>query len=646
MAGKNHENTKTATIGAFSRRAMVESYNDEARTFTVSFASEMPVLMQSFWSDDYYEVLKMEGMRTARLDAGAPLLDNHDRDGSVAKNVIGVVERHWIEGGKAYASVKMSDRPELEGLRGDIKNGIIRNVSCGYRVFEFTEKPRAEGETVPTFIATDWEVFEVSLVSVPADHTVGVRSDNSEKNTLTIKRAVMDENKTVEAVEPQAKPPIDLDGERKLAIESERKRALAIHQTVAKLKLGDDFARALIEEGVSFETAQTRAIEKWTEQDPAKGVTATVSVGTDGADNYRAMATGAMLARSGAVKQTDLSEIEREGARNYRGLSLLELSKRSLDNLGISYAGMDKMEIAHRAITSSTSDLPVILEGTMRRVLLNNYQAASDTWSRFCMTGSVGDFRDHKRLRMGTFSRLEKVAENAEYRNKAIPDAEFETVSADTYGNTINLSRQMIVNDDLGAFVRLSQMLGRAAARSIEIDVYALLALNGGLGPVLEDGLTMFHANHANIATAAAPSVDAFDAMRVLMASQKDPSGNDFLDLRPSVGLFPIAIGGNAKVVNDAQYDTDTAGKFQKPNKVRGLLSDIVDTPRIVGNRYYMFAGVMEDPCIEVAFLDGVQTPYTESRMGFEVDGMEWKIRMDYGVAGIGFRGAVTNAGA
>lgn len=649
--GKMETTKNIKQAGALSRRALIDpqSVDSDAGTFEVSFASELPVLVSSFWEDPYLEVLKMDGMRTERLENGAPLLDSHER-GSVKKAQLGIVTDYRIEGGKAYATIKMSMREDLAGLRQDIADGIVRNVSCGYRVYEYTETPQTDGGAFPTFTATDWEPFEVSLVTVPADSSVGIRSDQ-EKHNLTIHKIEMEKNPKDEATPqvestPATTPSVDLEAVRAQAAKDERLRVSEINQSVRALKLSQDIADKLIAEGIEAGEARKRAISEWEKQDPAKNVTATANVKTDEADNYRAMATGAMLARSAGVKDSALTEIEKEGARNYRGLSLLELSKRSLDKLGISYVGMDKMEIAQRAITSSTSDLPIILEGTMRRVLLDNYQATADTWSRFCMVGTVSDFREHKRLRMGTFSRLEKVLENAEYRNKAIPDAEQERITAQTYGNTINLSRQMIVNDDLGAFVRLSQMLGRAAARSIEIDVYALLAENAGLGPILEDGLPMFDADHNNIATAAAPSVDAFDAMRVLMSSQTDPSGNDFLDLRPSVGLFPIGLGGNAKVVNDAQYDPDASNKLQRPNKVRGLLNDIVDTPRISGTQYYMFADNMEDPSIEVAFLDGNQTPYTEQKMGFDVDGMEWKIRLDYGVAGIGYRGAVYNAGA
>lgn len=625
--------------------ASPNSVNTADREFTISFASETPVLMSPWWDDSYYEVLAMDGMRTQRLDAGAPLLDNHKRYGSVQENVIGVVREHWREGDKAYAKIRLSSRASLDSLLKDIEDGIIRNVSVGYRVFKYSEMPKAEGEKIPTYRATDWEPYEVSLVPVGADHNVSVRSENSESKNLVI----IEEQRKMEK-DPQTSPPatpvVDLDEARKIAAQEERKRITEINDAVRKLNLSQEFADNLISEGTTVETARQRAIEEWAKKDPAPVAPQRFVVGKDETETYRELAIAALTIRSGELKKDTFTKDEIEGSNQFRGMTLLDMAKRSLERAGISYEGLSKMEIAKRAITSNTSDLPVILEGTNRRILLANYQAVADTWRQFCSVGSVGDFREYKRLRMGSFSRLDKVLENAEYKNKKIPDAEFEKVSAQTFGNTINLSRQMIVNDDLNAFARLAAMLGRAAARSIEVDVYALLAENSNLGPTMQDGNTLFHATHGNIASAAAPSVDAFDAMRVLMASQKDPSGNDFLDIRPNIGLFPIGLGGNARVIVGAQYDPDTANKLQRPNKVNGLLSQIVDTARLTGTRYYMFANPSEEPVLEVSFLDGVQEPYLENEMSFDVDGMRWKIRLDYGVGAVGWRGAVTNAGA
>jgi hypothetical protein len=108
----------------------------------------------------------------------------------------------------------------------------------------------------------------------------------------------------------------------------------------------------------------------------------------------------------------------------------------------------------------------------------------------------------------------------------------------------------------------------------------------------------------------------------------------------------PIGLRGDSIVINEAQYDPDTASKLQKPNKVRGLFDDVVGTPRLAGTRYYAFADKDMHPAIEVVFLNGVQEPYLEQREGWRTDGTEFKVRHDYGVGGINYRSAVTNAGA
>jgi hypothetical protein len=641
-------NVEQRQIGMLTRAAMINpsSVDMEKREFTISFASEYPVLMQ--WYETFYEVLTMQGMRTERLDSGAPFLDNHNRYGSVSDNVLGVVIEHWREGDKAYAKIKLSKRAELDSLLQDIQDGIVRNISCGYRVHKYEETPRAVGVTIPTYRAVDWEPMEISAVPVGADPTVSVRSEG-EKFNVQIQRQMTGkegQDPTQTPATSPAAPAVGVDEARKAAaIQEERNRVIGITQAVRALKLAQDFADTLIAEGVSVDVARQRAIDEWGKGDPKVAAQQRVMVGEDETDKYRSLMTTAMTLRSGLVASTSLKAEEVKEANKHRSLSLMDLAKRSLDKLGVSYDGMSKMEIVGRAISSNSSDLPVILEGTNRRVLLANFQAVPDTWRQFCAVGSNGDFRDYSRLRMGSFSSLDKVNENAEYKNKTIPDAEKESIRVATKGNTINLSRQMIINDDLAAFTRLAAMLGRAAARSIEQDVYALLALNSGLGPVMSDGKTLFHADHGNIATPGAPTVVAFDGMRQLMAKQQDPSKNDFLGILPSVGLFPLTLGSTARVLIGAQYDPDAINKLQKPNVVVGMLNNVVDTPRMTGTRYYFFANPAEFAALEVAFLDGVQEPYLENETTFDVDGMRWKVRLDYGVAAMEWRAAVTNAG-
>ncbi|WP_453934644.1 ClpP-like prohead protease/major capsid protein fusion protein [Acidovorax temperans] len=403
----------------------------------------------------------------------------------------------------------------------------------------------------------------------------------------------------------------------------------------------------LADPGLTIETIQARLLAEMGKgagpANPQNAFPKTETVSDEG-DKRKDAVVASILARAGVAQ--DAAARAALSSNPYRGDRLLDTARASLQRAGVSVSGMTPMEVVAAAFTQGTSDFPVLLENAMHKTLQASYATAALTWNRFCATGSVSDFRAHNRYRTGSFGSLDAVNELGEFVNKSIPDGEKASITAGTKGNIINLSRTAIINDDLGAFVGLSNMLGRAAARTVEADVYALLALNGGLGPAMADGKSLFHADHGNIGTAAAISMAAIDADRVTMAMQKDVSGNDYLDLRPSVLLVPIGLGGTARSINDAQYDPDTANKLQKPNIVNGLFRDIVDTPRMTGTRRYLFADPSEAPVLEVAFLDGNQNPYLELQNGFDVDGARYKVRLDYGVGAIDYRGAVTNAGA
>ena len=362
----------------------------------------------------------------------------------------------------------------------------------------------------------------------------------------------------------------------------------------------------------------------------------------DATDKIRNANINAILARAGIVG-ADGKRIVADSANPYRGHTLLDLAKASLQRAGVRTDGRDKMEIVGMSFTNSSRDFPLLLENVMHKTLQASYALQPNTWSRWAKTGTVSDFRIHNRYRRGSFGNLEIVNEAGEFKTKPVPDAERAQISAGTKGNLVNLTRQAIINDDLDAFLGIATDLGYAAQRTVESDAIAVLVANAALS---QDGIALFHASHNNLGTPAVSSVAAFDEARALMAKQTNVGGNDFLDLRPAIWLGPTSLGGTARVVNDAQYDPDTNSKLQMPNRVRGLVSEVIDTPRLSGNTWYLLADKNICPTVEVAFLDGNQTPYLELQNGFTVDGAVWKVRLDYGVAAVDFRGAVRNAGA
>lgn len=176
-------------------RADVQSVNSETRTADLIFSTGAPVdRFDRLSGKRYREVLSMKPahIRLDRLNAGAPLLDSHsaysvgDQLGAVVRGTA------RIEKGQAIARVRFSKRDAVEPIFQDVQDGIISAVSVGYRVHRFEETEGRDG-AIATRVATDWEPFEVSLVSMPADAGAKVRDgDKSQTNSCVIVRSVAD----------------------------------------------------------------------------------------------------------------------------------------------------------------------------------------------------------------------------------------------------------------------------------------------------------------------------------------------------------------------------------------------------------------------------------------------------------------------
>lgn len=360
-----------------------------------------------------------------------------------------------------------------------------------------------------------------------------------------------------------------------------------------------------------------------------------IAVGATEGDKYVEAAGSAIMARAGLT--------QRDKGNQFNGASLMDMARASLDLAGINHRGLDKREVVGAAFTHSTSDFPNLLEDVMHKMLLTAYGNARDTWSLFCKVGDLSDFRAHNRYRGAVFGSLDDKTENNEFKRKTISDAAKESITLGTKGNIIDLSREIIINDDMGFFTDMLTYLGRASKRTIEKAVYAYLASN----PQMSDGKALFHADHGNLAgSGAAVSQATITAGRQKMAEQKDISGKEFLDIMPSIFVGSVAAGDTAREVNAMEFDDESNKNQRRPNLNRGLFSQVVGSPRVSGTPWYMFADPMEAPVLEVGFLDGNQDPYLEMREGFTQDGAQYKVRLDFAVAAIAWEGAYKNAGS
>lgn len=368
----------------------------------------------------------------------------------------------------------------------------------------------------------------------------------------------------------------------------------------------------------------------------------TLTPGEDEADKRVLGQVDALLARMGKAKA--------DGANPYRGLTLGELARASLERAGVAVKGRPLDELAPLALArggvfaQSTSDFPVVLENTLHKLMLAGFMAAPSTWERWCKIGDVTDFRAWKRLVPGLIGNLDTVGEDGEYKNKAFPDAIANSIQAVRRGNILQVSPEVIVNDDIGYVSDMATALGPASKRAVERAVYALLESN----PTLSDGVALFHATHGNLAgSGAPPTVALLDAAAVAMAQQKAPGADaEYLDIRPAVAVVNTALRGTMRVLVDAVYDPDTANKLQRPNMVAGIVSDVVDTPRLAAAPWYLFADPSIAPVIEVVFLNGQREPRLAQEESFRTGGLAWRVEYPFGVGAIGHQGGYKNAGA
>ncbi len=172
-------NDATRDMPLEMRAATIEAVKPDARTVDVTWTTGARYDRVDWWTGERYVeelVVSEKAIRLGRLNAGAPVLDTHDRYSGVDKQ-LAVVDRAWIEGGKGLATLrfpKAEDDPDADRVFRKINDGIIRSLSCGYRRLRI-EVDKAEKP--PLWRVVDWEPFEISFVSVPAD--IGAQAHRS-----------------------------------------------------------------------------------------------------------------------------------------------------------------------------------------------------------------------------------------------------------------------------------------------------------------------------------------------------------------------------------------------------------------------------------------------------------------------------------
>jgi HK97 family phage major capsid protein/HK97 family phage prohead protease len=291
--------------GQLLKRSEVADFtvSEDERSIEFPFSSEYPVAR-------YFgnEVLQHD-VRSAdlsRLNDAAPLLFNHDPN-----KVIGVVERAWIDGQKkrGYATVKFSRNAFAQEVLADVRDGVLRNVSFGYAINEMEQ--RGSGD----FVATSWAPYEISVVSIPADPTVGMG-----------RSLETDPAATAASPTPETEPEVPMENTPDLtavraeaaaeAAKAERARIAGITALTEKHNMAD-LGRQLIEGGRSLDEARAVVLDKLGAK-PVETV-APVEMAAEERAGYsitagiRAMLTGDWSSREAGLVRELSKEVEKSG---------------------------------------------------------------------------------------------------------------------------------------------------------------------------------------------------------------------------------------------------------------------------------------------------------------------------------------------
>jgi HK97 family phage prohead protease len=580
------------------RDATIKPNTVDENLFDIIWTTGATVRRSSWMNGDYDEELMVDkaSIRLERINSGnAPVLNTHDQ--FTLDDVIGVVVAGSvrIDKGIGTAQVKLSGTPGCAETLAKVREGIIRNVSAGYRVYEYVIEER-DG-AVPLRRAVDWEPFEISLVPIPADAGAVIRSGDLvfpctiRNASPTTNREVSMNNHTpnggdtpqpapAPAPAPAAPEPASdaqIVAARAEGVKAEATRQSEIRLACRSVSLDDTFAEKLITDGKTITVARKEIINELAERNNKTGTihsAQAIKITRDEFDTRRALVENALLHRHdcNTYKLT-------EGANEYRGLSLLEIGRELLEARGIKTRGMDKGEVAKltlgletRAGQYSTSDFPYILANVANKTLRMAYENAPQTYKPFTRQTTAPDFKNIARMQLGDAPTLDKINESGEFKRGSMADAR-EQYALATYGKVVPVSRQVIINDDLGAFTRLPELFGRAAADLQSDTVWGIITANA----TLADSVALFHATHANLTgTGTVISVASLGVARNLLRQQKGIAGRP-INVQPRYLIVPTAQETLAQ-----QFVTATniiVTKASDVNPFAASLQVIADTP-------------------------------------------------------------------
>ena len=604
-------------------------------------------------------------------DAGVKSRFGHptfDRDG--LGTMIGRVKDARIRNGKVLADLHLSQFAS-RSPGGDLRSYVLSVASedptaAGMSIVFWPRfEELDEGGTVARLESPD-DLEAVDIVDQPGANPGGMlRQPPAVRNTMS-KDA---ENKAAEAtteVKPDPKPAENLNATpapkaepkgpnlEQLAAEArtaERDRVRGIMALSAEFSLGDAWAQELVDGDVSLADANTKALEKLRQQNkPVE-----VKVGADRtAESFGPAMSDAIRLRvaPGAVKEPHAR------AREFRGLSLVEMGRAYLRELGADVVGMSRTEIAELLLSrdglarrfgptmlyQGIGSFTDIMVDALNKTLQQTYDEKPPTWAAWAQRGTAPDFRNINRVELSEAPDLQEIGRAGEIKYVTLSDSR-EVYALVEYGHIIPFTRRVFINDDTGALNQVTRLQGQACTRLEDDVAYAVLTDNGNMA----DGNALFsaaHNNNAGTGEVGAPNVARLGTARAAIKRQRGLAGNSRLNLSANVLLVPAVLETTANQligsVQDPALANDTLNPFY--NRLQVIAEPRLDDDSTT--RWYVLHDGSQMPTVEVSFLEGEERPVFGQDIDFDTEGVKMKVRHTVAAKALAWQPMFRNDGA
>ena len=376
--------------------------------------------------------------------------------------------------------------------------------------------------------------------------------------------------------------------------------------------------------------------------------------GPDQQQDFRQAASDALLMRGGLPVSSPSEE-----AYSMQRLSLRDMAIECMAREGVGtttellrMSKDDLWDQLQRQFLSPSAAFPAILDNTIRKTIVQRYQAAPTTFQLWTSEGTLTDFKaskDHEYL-LGGGGDFELVAEGGELKHDTLKTELLPQRKLSTYGRQFSMTREAFVNDDIGLITEMPGKYAAAARRTINKQVYSILMKN----PAIFDGVPLFDNAHGNLMeTGGAPSIDTMQAIMLKLLSQTDPFGDSIM-VQPQFVIVPVGYGFRmAQILESPQIEVEGIGShtanalYQYRNTLVTVEEGTINTLAGKGAAlpWFMAGNPATGRSIQVDYLNGMKTPSVRRSQPTGQLGFVWDMWLDWGVSVVDYRGIAKNPG-